>query len=152
MPTLRYRPGLDVTASPLTVLDDSAVIEAAQGGDQLAVERPLRRHQSLLDAHGSRFFLPGGDRDASPRRHASASCRPCASTAAAAARTSAVSPPCVTRQLSSALTAARRARHRQLTEAVPREAAERAWTALQCRENVVDLALAREQLRELSTS
>jgi hypothetical protein len=35
---------------------------------------------------------------------------------------------------------------------VPREAAERAWTALQCRENVVDLALAREQLRELSTS
>ena len=32
------------------------------------------------------------------------------------------------------------------------EAGERPRTSLQCRENVVDLALAREQLRELSTT
>jgi hypothetical protein len=70
MPRLRYRPGPEVIASLLTVLEgmeDSALIEAAQGGDQLAVERLLPRHQSLLDAQGSRFFLPGGDRDEEAR-------------------------------------------------------------------------------------
>jgi hypothetical protein len=115
------RPGPELTASPLTVLEDmedSALLEAAQGGDQLGVERLLRRHQSLLDAQGSRFFLPGGDPDDVAREAPSASSRRCASTAAAAARASAVLPPCITRQLSSAVGAARRAKHRQLTEAV----------------------------------
>jgi DNA-directed RNA polymerase specialized sigma24 family protein len=44
-------------------MDDIALIEAAQGGDQLASERLLHRHQRLLDAHASRFYLPGGDVD-----------------------------------------------------------------------------------------
>jgi hypothetical protein len=32
----------------------AALIEAAQGGDQLAIGRPLHRDQSLLDAQASR--------------------------------------------------------------------------------------------------
>jgi hypothetical protein len=66
MTTLRYRPGPEVTASPLTGLGGhggQCPHRAARGGDQLAVERPLHRHQSLLDARGSRFYRPGGDED-----------------------------------------------------------------------------------------
>lgn len=44
-------------------MEDSALVEAAQAGDQIAFERLLRRHQGLLDAHASRFYLPGGDQD-----------------------------------------------------------------------------------------
>jgi hypothetical protein len=43
--------------------DDTGLVEAAQGGDQLAFERLLRRHQGLLDAQAARFYLPGGDQD-----------------------------------------------------------------------------------------
>jgi hypothetical protein len=54
-------------------MEDSALIEAAQRGDQLAFERLLRRYQRLLDAHASRFYLPAATPTTSSRRRASAS-------------------------------------------------------------------------------
>jgi DNA-directed RNA polymerase specialized sigma24 family protein len=44
-------------------MEDSALIEAARRGDQLAFERLLRRYRRMLDVHASRFYLPGGDAD-----------------------------------------------------------------------------------------
>jgi hypothetical protein len=121
---------------------------AARGGDRLAVERLLHRHQSLLDARGSRFYRPGGDED-----DVAQEARIGFVTAVLLPRRPRTEPPRFRRPL---LCAARSpppgASTAKLTEAVPGEAAERPWTSLQCRENVVDLALAREQLRELGTA
>jgi hypothetical protein len=51
-------------------MEERALIEAAQRGDQLAFERLLRRYQRSLDAHASRFYSPGGDAEISCRRRA----------------------------------------------------------------------------------
>jgi hypothetical protein len=120
MTTLGYGPGPEVTASPLTVLEDmedGALIDAARGAISSLSSGCCAATRACTTPRAPASSCRAATGTTSPGRHASASSRRCAATAAAAARASAVTPPCITRQLSSAVSAARRAKHRQLTEA-----------------------------------
>jgi len=130
---------------------EQALVHAARAGDELAFQRLLRRHQPLLDAHARRYFLPGADHDdiLQEARIAFAkavwSYRP---DAGASFRTFAAL--CVTRQLASALTAARRHKHLALSEASHGDDAERAWELLPDRaDGPAERVLARERRDEL---
>jgi RNA polymerase sporulation-specific sigma factor len=132
-------------------VSDALLIARAQQGDGHALRVLLERHRPLLAGEVGRYYdLPGGDRDdtAQEARIAVAAAVRCyrggrGSSFRSFARL------CVSRRLAGALTAARRKKHSLVTDALGGEEAERVWTALPDRDDPVDLALAREQLREL---
>jgi RNA polymerase sigma-H factor len=131
-------------------MEDRALIEAAQRGDQLAFERLLRRYQRLLDAHASRFYLPGGDQDdvaQEARIGFLKAVRFYRGARGSSFRTFAEL--CVARQLASALTAAARAKHRPLSESARGHRAERTLAAVPDREEPLDQLVARDRLGEL---
>jgi RNA polymerase sporulation-specific sigma factor len=130
---------------------DRALIEAAQGGDQLAFERLLRHHQGLLDAQASRCYLPGGDQDdvaQEARIGFMKAVRFYRGGRGSSFHTFARL--CVSRQLASAVTAARRAKHRPLSESARGEQAEQALAGLPDREDALDRLTARDRLGELT--
>jgi RNA polymerase sporulation-specific sigma factor len=131
-------------------MDDSALIEAAQRGDQLAFERLLRRYQRLIDAHASRFYLPGGDADdlvQEARIGFMKAVRFYRGGRGSSFHTFAEL--CVSRQLAGAIAAARRAKHRPLNESVRRDQAERALAAVPDCEDPLDTLVARDRLGDL---
>jgi RNA polymerase sporulation-specific sigma factor len=131
-------------------MEDSALIEAAQRGDQLAFERLLRGYDRSLDAHVSRFYLPGGAADdlvQEARIGFMKAVRFYRGGRGSSFRTFAEL--CVSRQLAGAITAARRAKHRPLNEAARGDQAERTLAALPDREDPVDLLVARDRLGDL---
>src|SRR5215211_1841165 len=108
-------------------MQGGALIEAARRGDQLAFERLLRRYQRLLEAHAFRFYLPGGDADDILQEAGVGfmkAVRFYRGGRGSSFRTFAEL--CVARQLASAITAARRAKHQPLSEAARGEPAEQA--------------------------
>jgi RNA polymerase sporulation-specific sigma factor len=120
-------------------MEESALIEAAQRGDQLAFEWLLRRYQRLLDGHASRFYLPGGDADDLVREARIGfmkAVRFYRGGRGSSFRTFAEL--CASRQLASAITAARRAKHRPLSESARGERAERTLAALPDREDPLE--------------
>ena len=130
---------------------ETTLIDAAQRGDQLAFERLLRGHQGLLDAQASRFYLPGGDQDdvaQEARIGFMKAVRFYRGGRGSSFRTFAEL--CVSRQLATALTAARRAKHQPLSDAARGEAAERASAQLPDREDPHGELVARDRLRELT--
>src|SRR5918994_944955 len=131
-------------------MEDSALIEPAQRGDQLAFERLLRRYRRMLDAHVSRFYLPGGDADdlvQEARVGFMKAVRFYRGGRGSSFRTFAEL--CVSRQLASAITASRRAKHRPLSEAARGESAERASAQLPGRDDPHLELVARDRLRDL---
>ena len=131
-------------------MEDSALIEAAQRGDQLAFERLLRRYQRLLDGHASRFYLPGGDADdvaQEARIGFMKAVRFYRGGRGSSFRTFAEL--CVSRQLAGAITAARRAKHRPLNESARGDQAERTLAAVPDRDEPIDLLVARDRLGDL---
>src|ERR687891_773378 len=107
-------------------MEDSALIEAARRGDQLAFERLLRRYRRLLDAHASRFYLPRGDADdivQEARIGFMKAVRFYRGGRGSSFRTFAEL--CIARQLAGAISAARRAKHPPLDEAARGDQAER---------------------------
>src|SRR5918996_2832754 len=131
-------------------MEDSALIEAAQRGDQLAFERLLRRYQRLLDAHASRFYLPGGDADdivQEARIGFMKAVRFYRGGRGSSFRTFAEL--CVSRQLAGAVTVARRAKHQPLDEAARGDQAERTLAAVPDREDPLDQLVARDRLGDL---
>lgn len=137
-----------VTATPRS---EGALISAAQGGDQLAFQRLLRRHQPMLDAHAARFYLPGADHDdvlQEARLGFAKAVQGYRPDAGASFRTFAAL--CVKRQLASAVTAARRNKHLALNDAQRGEDAEHAWASLPAGgEGPTERALAAERRDEL---
>src|SRR5918992_5676543 len=106
-------------------MEDSALIEAAQRGDQLAFGRLLSRYKRSLDAHASRFYLPGGDADdivQEARIGFMRAVRFYRGGRGSSCRT--FSELCVSRQLAGAIAAARRAKHGALNEAARGDRAE----------------------------
>jgi RNA polymerase sporulation-specific sigma factor len=131
-------------------MEDSALIEAARRGDQLAFERLLRRYQRLLDAHASRFYLPGGDADdlvQEARIGFMKAVRFYRGGRGSGLRTFAEL--CVSRQLAGAIAAARRGKHRPLNEGARGDEAERMVAAVPDRDDPVDLLVARDRLSDL---
>jgi RNA polymerase sporulation-specific sigma factor len=131
--------------------DDTALVEAAQGGDELAFERLLRRHQGLLDAQASRFYLPGGDQDdvaQEARIGFLKAVRFYRGARGSSFRTFAEL--CVARQLAGALTAATRAKHRPLSGSARGEQAERTLAALPNRDEPLDRLVAQDRLADLT--
>jgi RNA polymerase sporulation-specific sigma factor len=129
---------------------DDALIEAAQGGDQLAFERLLRRHQSLLYAQASRFYLPGGDQDDAAQEARIGfmkAVRFYRGRRGSSFRTFAEL--CVARQLAGAVAAARRSKHEPLNGAARGDPAERTLAAVPDRDEPVDLIVARDRLGDL---
>jgi RNA polymerase sporulation-specific sigma factor len=130
--------------------DDTGLVEAAQGGDQLAFERLLRRHQRLLDARASRFYLPAGDSDdllQEARIGFLKAVRFYRGGRGSSFRTFAEL--CVSRQLAGAIAAARRAKHEPLNEAARGDQAERTLAAVPDRDEPIDLLIARDRLGDL---
>jgi RNA polymerase sporulation-specific sigma factor len=131
-------------------MEDIALIEAAQRGDQLAFERLLRRYQRLLDAHTSRFYLPDGDADdvvQEARIGFMKAVRFYRGGRGSSFHTFAEL--CVSRQLAGAITAARRSKHQPLNESVRDEQAERQSAAVPDREDPLEQVVARDQLADL---
>jgi RNA polymerase sigma-H factor len=131
-------------------VSDAMLVARAQQGDEHALRVLLERHQALLDGEvGRYFYLPGGDREDTTQeaRIAFAAAVRCYRGGRGSSFRS-FAKLCVARRLASALTAARRNKHSLVTDALGGEEAERVWTALPDRDDPVDLALAREQLRE----
>jgi RNA polymerase sporulation-specific sigma factor len=146
-PPDRTRPG----AAAACAGDDTGLVEAAQGGDQLAFERLLRRHQGLLDAQASRFYLPGGDEDdvaQEARIGFMKAVRFYRGGRGSSFRTFAEL--CVARQLASALTAAKRAKHRPLSESARGDQAERTLAAVPDRQDPLDRLVAQDRLDDLT--
>lgn len=117
-------------------MEDRALIEAAQRGDQLAFERLLRRYQRMLDAHASRFYLPGGQADDLVQEARIGFLK--AVRFYRGGRGSSFwtfAELCVSRQLAGAIGAARRAKHRPLKEAARGDQAERTLAAVPDRDN-----------------
>jgi RNA polymerase sporulation-specific sigma factor len=52
-----------VRPAPLAALDDDALAQAAQGGDDLALRTLVARYLPVARRAGRRWFLVGGDRD-----------------------------------------------------------------------------------------
>jgi RNA polymerase sporulation-specific sigma factor len=133
---------------------EQALVHAARAGNELAFQRLLRRHQPLLNAHARRYFLPGADDDdvaQEARIGFGKAVRGYRPDAGASFRTFAAM--CVTRQLASALTAARRRKHLALSEACRGEDAERAWERMPDRaDGPAQRALARERRDELAAA
>jgi RNA polymerase sporulation-specific sigma factor len=132
-------------------MEDSALVEAAQRGDQLAFERLLRRYQLSLDAHASRFYLPGGDADdivQEARIGFMKAVRFYRGGRGSSFRTFAEL--CVSRQLAGAVASARRAKHQPLSESARGEQAERTLAVLSDHEEPLDQVVARERLGELT--
>src|SRR5918994_3332359 len=128
-------------------MEDSALIEPAQRGDQLSFERLLRRYQRLLDAHASRFYLPGGDADdlvQEARIGFLKAVRFYRGRRGSSFRTFAEL--CVSRQLAGAITAARRGQHQPLNEATRCGHAERTLAAVPDRAEPLDRLVARDRL------
>jgi RNA polymerase sporulation-specific sigma factor len=131
-------------------MQDSALIEAAQRGDQLAFERLLRRYEGLLDGHASRFYLPGGDADdvvQEARVGFMKAVRFYRGGRGSSFRTFAEL--CASRQLAGAIAAARRSKHQPLNEAARGDHAERRLAAVPDREDALDQLVARERLGDL---
>jgi RNA polymerase sporulation-specific sigma factor len=131
-------------------MEDSALIEAAQRGDQLAFERLLRRYERSLDAHVSRFYLPDGDADdlvQEARIGFTKAVRFYRGDRGSSFRTFAEL--CVSRQLAGAITAARRGKHLPLNEAARGDQAERTLAAVPDRDEPIDLLVARDRLGDL---
>ena len=131
-------------------MEDTALIEAARRGDQLAFERLLRRYRRLLDAQASRFYLPGGDADdvvQEARIGFMKAVRFYRGGRGSSFRTFAEL--CVSRQLADAIAAARCAKHRPLNEAARGDHAERTLAAVPDRDEPIDLVVARDRLGEL---
>lgn len=130
--------------------DDAALVAAAQQGNQLAFERLLRRHQRLLDAQASRFYLPGDEEDVAQEARIGfiKAVRFYRGGRGSSFRTFAEL--CVSRQLASALTASSRLKHHPLSESARGEEAERASAALPDRVEPLDQLVARERLSELT--
>jgi RNA polymerase sporulation-specific sigma factor len=147
------RPPSDTTcprAAAACPRDDAGLVEAAQRGDQLAFERLLRRHQGLLDAHASRFYLPGGDQDdvaQEARIGFMKAVRFYRGGRGSSFRSFAEL--CVARQLASALTAARRAKHGPLSESARGDQADRTLAAVPDRADSLDQVVADDRLRDL---
>src|ERR687895_2877455 len=132
-------------------MEDTALIEAAQRGDQHAFERLLDRYQRSLDGHASRFYLPGGDAEdlvQEARIGFMKAVRFYRGGRGSSFRTFAEL--CIARQLAGALTAARRARHRPLSESARGDQAERTLAALPDREESFDRLVAQDRLGELT--
>ena len=128
-------------------MEDSALIEAAQRGDQLAFERLLDRYQRSLDGHASRFYLPGGDAEdlvQEARIGFMKAVRFYRGGRGSSFRTFAEL--CVARQLAGAITASRRAKHRPLNEAARGERAERTLAAVPDRADPLDRLVAQDRL------
>jgi RNA polymerase sporulation-specific sigma factor len=131
-------------------MEDSALIEAAQRGDQLAFERLLRRYQHSLDARVSRFYLPGGDADdvmQEARIGFVKAVRFYRGGRGSSFRTFAEL--CVARQLAGAISAARRAKHEPLNEAARGDQAERTSAAVPDCADLLDQLVARDRLADL---
>ena len=131
-------------------MEDSALIEAAQRGDQLAFERLLRRYQRSLDAHASRFYLPGGDVDdlvQEARIGFMKAVRFYRGGRGSSFHTFAQL--CVSRQLAGAIAAATRAKHRPLNESVRGDQAEHSLAAVPDRKDPLGQLVAREGLGDL---
>ena len=127
-----------------------ALIAAAQGGDELAFRRLLRRHQRLLEQQAARFYLPGADGEdvlQEARIGFAKAVRAYRPERGGSFRSFARR--CVGRQLATALTAARRSKHRPLNEAARGEGAVRDSQNLPGGDDPVDRALAAELLGEL---
>ena len=107
------------------------LVAAAQDGDELAFQRLLRHHRTLLEAHAARFYLPGADHDdvLQEARIAFANAvRGFRPDAGASFRTFAAL--CITRRLASAVPAAQRNKHMALSSALHGEEAEHAWASV----------------------
>src|ERR687895_2798993 len=131
-------------------MEDSALIEAAQRGDQLAFERLLRRYQPVLNAHASRLYLPGGDADdlaQEARVGFMKAVRFYRGGRGSSFRTFAEL--CVARQLAGAIAAARRDKHRPLNEAARGDQAERTLADVPDRADPLDRLVAQERLGDL---
>src|ERR671914_1854650 len=131
-------------------MEDTALIEAAQRGDQLAFERLLDRYQRLLDGHASRFYLPGGVADdvvQEARVGFMKAVRFYRAGRGSSFRTFAEL--CVARQLAGAITAARRAKHRPLNEAARGDQADRTLAAVPDRADPLYRLVAQERLGDL---
>jgi len=138
------------TPARRTRAGEAALIEAARRGDELAFRRLLRCYRGLLEHQARSFYLPGADADdvLQEARIGFAKAARCYRPDRGASFATFASM-CVARQLASAVTAARRDKHRPLNEATGGEAADRAWACLPAREDASDRALARERLAEL---
>jgi RNA polymerase sporulation-specific sigma factor len=131
-------------------MKDSALIEAAQRGDQLAFDRLLRRYQRLLDGHASRVYFPGGDADdvgQEARVGFMKAVRFYRGGRGSSFHTFAEL--CVSRQLAAAITAARRGKHQLLNEAARGDQAERALAAVPDHEDPLATLVARDRLGDL---
>jgi RNA polymerase sigma-H factor len=131
-------------------MEDSALIEAAQRGDQLAFERLLRRYQHLLEAHAFRFYLPGGDADdivQEARVGFMKAVRFYRGGRGSSFHTFAEL--CVSCQLAAAIAAARRAKHQPLNESARGDQAERALAAVPDRKDPLGHLVARDRLGDL---
>jgi RNA polymerase sporulation-specific sigma factor len=131
-------------------MEDSALIEAAQLGDQLAFERLLVRYQGLLDAHASRLYLPGGESDdlvQEARIGFMKAVRFYRGGRGSSFRTFAEL--CVSRQLAGAIAAARRAKHQPLNGSASGDHAERILAAVPVREDALDQLIGRDRLGDL---
>jgi RNA polymerase sporulation-specific sigma factor len=131
-------------------MEDGALIKTAQRGDQLAFERLLRRYQRLLDAHASRFYLPGGDADDIVQEACVGfmkAVRYYHDGRGSSFRTFAEL--CVSRQLAGAIAAATRVKHQPLNESARGDRAEHTLAALPDREDPLDQLVARDRLGDL---
>jgi RNA polymerase sporulation-specific sigma factor len=131
-------------------MEDSALIEAAQRGDQLAFERLLRRYQRLLDAKSSRLYLPGGDSDdlvQEARIGFMKAVRFYRGGRGSSFRTFAEL--CVSRQLAGAIATARRSKHQPLNESARGDPAERKLAAVPDREDPLERLVAHDRLADL---
>ena len=131
-------------------MEDTALIEAAQRGDQLAFERLLDRYQRSLDGHASRFYLPGGDAEdlvQEARIGFMKAVRFYRGGRGSSFRTFAEL--CIARQLAGAISAARRAKHRPLNEAARGDQADRTLAAVPDRADPLDRLVAQDRLGDL---
>lgn len=139
------------SATTATPRSELALINAAQAGDELAFQRLLRHHHTVLEAQAARFYLPGADHDdvVQEARIAFANAvRGFRPDAGASFRSFAAL--CITRRLASAVTAARRHKHMALSAAWHGDAAEHAWASVATTaDNPIDHALAHERRDEL---
>ena len=136
---------------PSGIADDWRLLVRARDGDELAFRRLLRRHNGLFETIANRFYLPGGDRDdvlqearigfskavAAYRRDRNSSFRAFASM-------------CVTRQVATALTNARRHKQQPLTGSVRGEQSERACAGVVDATTPLDRVLMQERLDGLA--